>query len=169
MPTTTQQREMHAVLAPCHAPTLPLATFAGQCGESAAAVLEWCELDRLYVGENKIDWAWDIGLGERRQEVRIPSIYLLAQNRQRVWTLAEVLALVFRGCAHLSAATRPADQHLSGRQFQVALECSPNLVADLIAAGELSLYQPRAHTCGAGSSPLLTWASVRAFLHSRKL
>ena len=80
----TTQREMHAVLARCHAPTLPLAAFAAHCGEAAAAVREWCELDRLYVGANKIDFAWDIGTGRHRDEVRIPSYYLVPEHRLQV-------------------------------------------------------------------------------------
>lgn len=168
MPTTLQ-RELPAVLTRCHAPTLPLATFAAHCGETAAAVREWCELDRLYVGANKIDWAWEIGTGRHRDEVRVPSYYLVPEHRATDPGEAAVLAVVFRGCAHISAATGEADRQVSGVQFQRALTCSANLVADLIAAGELALYTRRQHTRGAGSSPALTWASVRSFLQRRKL
>jgi hypothetical protein len=165
----TTQREMHAVLARCHAPTLPLAAFAAHCGEAAAAVREWCELDRLYVGANKIDFAWDIGTGRHRDEVRIPSYYLVPEHRLQVLPEARILGLLFRGCAHISAATNEADRQVSGVQFQRALSCSTNLVMDLVAAGELALYTERRHRRGAGSSPALTWASVRTFLQRRKL
>lgn len=163
------QREMHAVLARCHAPTLPLAAFAAHCGEAAAAVREWCELDRLYVGANKIDFAWDIGTGRHRDEVRIPSVYLLPAHRAQTWTEEQILAGLFRGCAHISAATKEADRQVRGVQFQRALSCRTQLVTALIAAGELIPYTERRHTRGAGSSPAITWASVRTFLQRRKL
>lgn len=166
---TTHQLQLPRIARPCAAPTVDLPTFAAWCGESAATVREWCEADRLVVGAEKIPHSWSIGLGQYRDEVRIPSHYLDREARAEETSLETVAGQLFRRCPHISPAIRAAHRHVTGVQFQLALSCGPDLVASLLRAGELTLYTERTQERGPGATPLLRWDGVLQFLTRRAL
>lgn len=151
-------------------PTISRAALAAQRGVRPVALMELLELDRSVIGAQRIDWSWNIaGPTATRREIRI--LLKCLEPGVVLSTLAEVLPVLFLPRVHqgLHPALRHECQFITGIEFQRALVCGPDHVANLIAAGALPVLRQRSHQSGPGSSPRIAFTSVRAFLEARRI
>lgn len=119
------------------------------------------------VEEHKIAWAWDIGLGSKRKEVRLLTRCVRGiQVTGDTCNLAgEPWANIFRAIAS-RAGSKP---YLTTRQLCFAFACEPDLVMDLIAQRQIATLPETEIRRGRNGQALITLESINQFLTSRRL
>jgi hypothetical protein len=135
-------------------------------GIAAARDLLGVDVDDILslIADGKLAWAWDIGLGSRRAEIRILSKCLRGyQATGSTCNLRDAGEEQIIGWI----LARHKLPWIAGVSLKFILACENDLIIDLIEAGELK------HTGGwrrgPGGSPNVTRESVVAFLKRRRV
>lgn len=118
------------------------------------------------IDERRLAWAWDIGLGKYRSEVRVlarcvsgfqatgTSCNLGDEPASRI--IGEILA-------------REHKPYISGSRLRALFRCSSELINDLIDAGELEQLPNTNYRRGRNGSAFIEHGSVIRFLQRRKI
>ena len=119
------------------------------------------------IESGEISWAWNIGMGNTRQEIRILGHCVVELQTgpingigsTRNLKLPEVINLIL-------PKTR---QTLRGRELQRLLLCNPDTIRKLHQAGDLEKVAETIAKVGPDSSPRFTRAGLIRFLEKRRL
>lgn len=116
------------------------------------------------VEEGAIEFAWDIGLGDRR-ELRflarsVEFCRATAGKRFLNWEDERALREV------LGKWEKP---FIPGTRLKLVFNCSSALILDLVTSGNLRVLPGTSWNRGPGNSPQITVESVRLFLKNRRV
>ena len=125
-----------------------------------------CDVDDVLdlIEEGNLAWAWDIGLGKRRSEMRI---YAGCINGYEVTGVKCNLENASEDDIYGSILARETKPWIPGIRLKSVLNCENGLVIDLVKAKEFEIL-PGGWRRGPGGSPLITKESVVAFLKRRR-
>ena len=136
----------------------------------AETVQECLEISReklmALIESGELAWAFNIGIGQTRQEIRVLGHCVVEKQsgpipglgRTRSLNLPEVLNLVL-----------PARPQLRATEVQRIFCCQHHQVHKLIRLGEFAKVQEQLPKCGPNGSPHVTRASVAKFLEKRRM
>jgi hypothetical protein len=119
------------------------------------------------IQSGEVPWAWNIGLGHSRKELRILGLSIVELQSgpirgigsTRNFGLPEVAGLIL-------PKTR---ETLRGRELQMLFQCNPDTIRHLHDAGELDRVPEKLDKHGPNSSPRYTKASLVRFLETRRI
>lgn len=117
------------------------------------------------ISDRTLSFAWHIGLGFERREVRILRVsidhYIAHGSKPHALTEAQALALLLPP-AH-------AKPFLTNGEVQRALNCTSDHVLHLVEAGDLALMPGTQYGRGPAGSALITVPSFQNFITARRL
>lgn len=140
---------------------------APMLGIAAARDILHLDVDMVLelIADRKLAWAWNIGLGKRRSEIRILARCLRGyQASNTSCNLAEVPQEEI--IAHILA--REKKPWIEGVTLKHLLACENDLIIDLVTARELAVMPGTNWRRGPGGSPSITRESVINFLKRRR-
>lgn len=155
-PSIPTQRRL-AIKVPYEAPLMSLPTAAG--------ILE-LDVDLLLhlVEERALAWAWNIGLGNRRKELRVLT-RCVSGFKETNSTCNLGGESVGKIIGYILA--REKKPWVKGSRLKLLFACGETHILDLVNARELSVVDGTTWRRGPGGSPLILRVSVEAFLKRR--
>ena len=154
--TATSQRQL-PLADPRHRPTVGM--------DGAKHLLDLSEDEVIaLIEEGKLSYAWNIGLGEDRREIRI-----LRQSIDAFWEQPRGTPIPESQAFKLLLPPGHDKPYLTNPQLQRALNCVSDHVLHLVAARELTLQPKTDYGRGPNGAALITVVSFRMFLNSRRL
>jgi len=125
------------------------------------------------VADRALSFAWNIGLGEERREIRIlrASIdhYIAHGSKPHALTEPEAIALMLPPAFQFKALQSISRPYLTNGEIQRSLNCVSDHVLHLIESKALTLQPKTCYSRGPNGSALVTVSSFARFLKSRRL
>jgi len=140
-------------------PLVTLATARGSLGLDEESIMELIETRALA-------WAWDIGLGQHRGEVRL--LTKSARGYEQTGTGDNLMdaSPVTILCWILAGETK---EWITGKRLRHILLCSAKLINELVDEGELRVMPGSQRRHGREGYDLVTRQSVISFLNQRRI
>ncbi len=139
--------------------------------EAVRAALSYTEDEVVCdIEDGSLEWAWNIGVGEsQRREIRV--FAGCVEQRRACLENPRRAARQF-GRSEIDAALFPrrgGKPFVKSPDVRLAFACSPDLVTDLIDAGDLTLLDGTSYSAGRNGAALIAWSSVTRFLSARRI